>query len=318
MKKPFILIIALFALLVVIIFFIKSNQPASESQDLNDKKIKVVTTLFPLYDITKNIGGDDVSVSLLLDPGIEAHSFEPTPSDMMEISQADVFIYTGSFMEIWAEDILKSINNPDLLIIDASQSINLIENNDNHEEEGVEHEHEGVDPHIWLDFDNLKTMVNNINDGLKTKATDNQEDFELRAANYIDRISLLDKKYREELNNCQQKSIIYSGHYAFAYLAKRYNLSYSSAYGLSPNSEPNASTLVSLAEQLKKTNAGYVFQEELISPRVAEVLEKETGAQILTLSAAHNLSRQDLDTGKTLFSVFEDNLKNLKLGLNCR
>lgn len=317
MKKPFILIIALIALLVVIIFF-KSNQPASESQDVNDKKIKVVATLFPLYDIAKNIGGDDVSVSLLLDPGIEAHSFEPTPSDMMEISQADIFIYTGSFMEIWAEDILKSINNPDLLIIDASQSINLIENNDNHEEEGVEHEHEGIDPHIWLDFNNLKTMVNTINDGLKTKAIDNQEDFELRAANYIDGISLLDKKYREELNNCQQKSIIYSGHYAFAYLAKRYNLGYSSAYGLSPNSEPNASTLVSLAEQLKKTNAKYVFQEELISPRVAEVLEKETGAQILTLSAAHNLSRQDLDAGKTLFSVFEDNLKNLKLGLNCR
>lgn len=323
MKKPFILTAIILTILALAIVFFISDKEDSKKENNEEKKIKVVTTLFPLYDITKNIGGESVDVSLLLDPGIEAHSFEPAPSDMVKISQADIFIYTGNFMEIWAEDILKSVNNPELLVIDASKSIDLIENTDEHgEEDGHEeelgHEHEGVDPHIWLDFDNLKIMVNNINDGLKNKALEGQEDFELRAASYIDRISLFDKKYREELDGCQQKSIIYSGHYAFAYLAQRYGLSYSSAYGLSPNSEPSAEALISLTKQLKETGAKYIFQEELLSPRVAEVLERETGAKILNLSAAHNLSRQDLDAGKTLFSVFEDNLNNLKLGLNCR
>jgi len=323
-KKNIIAVIFLLIISVLLIAVIFGNK--NKTKKINEgepaQKLKIITTIFPLYDIAKNIVGDGAEISLLLNPGIEAHSFEPTPSDMIKISQADIFIYTGKFMETWAEDIIRSVNNPDLLVIDASHNINLIagEHDENEFHEGSESDRhkEGVDPHIWLDFDNLKTMVNNINDGLKTKAVNNQEDFELRAANYIDEISLLDKKYRETLNNCQQKSIIYSGHYAFAYLAKRYNLGYSSAYGLSPNAEPSASTLISLTKQLKANNSKYIFHEELLSPRLAETLERETGAKLLSLNAAHNLSRQELDENKTLFMVFEDNLHKLKLGLNCR
>lgn len=335
MNKKYILLGLAFVMIVALAIIIA----APTQQDFNkkiEKKLTVVTTLFPLYDITRSIGGEEADVSLLLDPGMEAHSFEPTPSDMIKISQADVFIYTGKFMETWAEDVLKSVNNKNLLVIDASRNINLIEDDsehhdedgdEHHDEDGDEHHnedgdghyhHEGGDPHIWLDFDNLKTMVNNINDGLKEKSPKNWETFEFRAADYIDRISLIDSQYREGLTNCQQKFIIYSGHFAFNYLAKRYNLNYLSAYGLSPNSEPSAAVLIALAKQLKENNAAYIFHEELISPRIAETLERETGAKPLSLNAAHNLSRRDLDDGKTLFMVFEENLNNLKLGLNCR
>jgi zinc transport system substrate-binding protein len=323
------LTLTLIVLLLVTLVVIIVNRNDKNLKDDSSEKLKVVTTLFPLYDIAKNIGGESAEVSLLLDPGIEAHSFEPTPSDMVKISQADIFIYTGEFMETWAEDVLRAIKNPKLLVIDTSHSVNFIEDEDHHDDHDEdehhhddhdedEHHHEGVDPHIWLDFDNLKAMVNNINDGLKEKMPIKQEEFEFRAANYIDRLTILDGLYRQGLANCEQKSIIYSGHYAFAYLAHRYNLGYSSAYGLSPNAEPSAATLVSLAKQLKSSNASYIFHEELLSPRIAETLERETGVKLLSLNTAHNLSRQDLDDGKTLFTVFEDNLNNLKLGLNCR
>lgn len=317
MKKSLILITAALVLITIGIIFIKFNGAKTSLNSVDEKKIKIVTTLFPLYDIAKQIGGGEVEVSLLLDPGIEAHAFEPTPSDMVEISQADVFIYTGKFMETWVEDILKSIDNPDLLVIDASRSINLMKEEIEHEEED-DQAHDGIDSHIWLDFDNLKTMVNNINDGLKTKAVGYQEDFELRAANYIDGISALDKRYREGLANCQQKSIIYSGHYAFAYLAKRYNLNYQSAYGLSPNSEPSAQTIAVLIKKAKEDGTKYIFHEELINPRIADTLRRETGTETLMLSAAHNLSREDLTADKTLFMVFDENLNNLRIGLNCR
>lgn len=326
MNKKYILLGLVLLIIVALVSIIAAN-PQREVNNNPDKKLTVVTTLFPLYDVAKNIGGEKADVYLLLDPGMEAHSFEPTPSDMIKISQADVFIYTGKFMETWAEDVLESVNNKNLLVIDASRNVNLIEKSNEHNDEDVDkhndedakdHHDDGNDPHIWLDFDNLKTMVNNINDGLKEKSPKNWETFEFRAADYLDRISLLDAKYKDSLISCEQKSIIYSGHYAFAYLAKRYNLEYLSAYGLSPNSEPSAAVLTSLAKQLKENKATYIFHEELMNPRVAETLERETGAKPLSLSTAHNLSRHDLDNGKTLFMVFEENLNNLKLGLNCR
>lgn len=317
MKKKFAIIIGVLILAIIALVFTMILKIDSKSDNTSEKKIKVVTTLFPLYDIAKHIGGEDVEVSLLLDPGIEAHAFEPTPNDMVEINKADVFIYTGKFMETWAEDILKAVDNPDLLVIDASHNINVIEE-DGHEESEEGNEHGGIDPHIWLDFDNLKMMVNNINDGLKTKAIGHQEDFELRAADYIDNISALDNRYRTGLANCQQDTVIYSGHYAFAYLTKRYHLNYQSAFGLSPNSEPSAKTIAALIKEVKENDLKYIFHEELINPRIADTLHRETGAETLMLSAAHNLSREDLSAGKNLFMVFEENLNNLKTGLKCQ
>ena len=299
----FVLIFLLFTL--SILFFSK------EKEGENEKKIKVITTIFPLYDIAKNVGGDEVEVSMLLDPGLEAHSFEPTPNDMIEINKADIFIYTGPFMEIWAERVISAADNPNILVISASESIELLE-----EEDEPGHKHEEGDPHIWLDFDNLKIMLENIKDGFLEKGL-NEENVQKRANEYEKAINDIDEAYFQYLSNCKTRTLVYGGHYAFAYLTKRYNLSYQSAYGLSPNSEPSALKLTELTEQIKDNNLKYIFHEELLNPRLSETLRQETGVKILNLSAAHNLSREDLDANKSLFQVLLENLKSLQTGLEC-
>ena len=311
----------LIILLVVISIFVLSfiKQEGSGKQE---EKLTVVTTLFPLYDFAKNIGGDKVEVIMLLPPGVEPHGFEPTPSDIVKINEADLFVYTGEFMETWAADIIQGITEKDVKIVDASLGIELMkeeedgENADKHEEES-EHQHGGVDPHIWLDFDNAQKIVETIATSMSEKDPVNAKYFEDNANTYKNKLMELDNNYQTSLTNCQNREIVYGGHYAFGYLAKKYDLSYVAAQGFSPNSEPTAKDLVELVQQIRENNISYVYYEELSSSKIAETLAEETQAQILLLNGAHNLSKEDYENRVTFISLMENNLNNLVQGLGC-
>lgn len=316
MRKKILILTAVIIFVALILFIIKIAFTSKVNNPNN--KIQVITTLFPLYDIAKKIGGESANVSLLLDPGMEAHSFEPTPSDMIKISQANIFIYTGKFMETWAEDILSSINNENLLVVNASDSVVLLSTENASHDNDHKSVSSNIDPHIWLNFDNLKIMVRNIEQGFIKADPNNSDLFNTRAQEYLSSINNLDSQYASALENCEHRNIIYSGHYAFAYLARKYNLHYQSAYGLSPNSEPGAQALIDITRQIKKTDTQYIFLEELMSPNIFLALNNETGTQALSLSTAHNLSKDDLEAGVSLFDVFNKNLNNLKIGLHCQ
>jgi len=191
------------------------------------KKLKVVTTLFPLYDMAKSIGSDKAEVVLLVPPGVEAHSFEPKPSDIVKINNADVFVYTGKFMEPWAEDIIKGTVNKNLIIVDASHGTKMIP--------GVFHDADepagSLDPHIWLDFDNAKIMVKNIVQAFQLQDSANKDFYEQKADDYNSKLTELDALYKKTLAICKDKEIVYGGHYAFGYLARRYGLKYLAAQG---------------------------------------------------------------------------------------
>lgn len=292
-------------------FFIAINQtqkPKNESE-----KIIVITTLFPLYDFAKNIGQDKVEVSLLLPPGVEAHSFEPKPSDIAKVNEADVFVYTGKFMEPWAKDIINGLSGRTVKIVDSSTGIKTIS--------AVSHDKDKpagpIDPHIWLDFDNAKTMVDNVSQALAEKDPANAQFYNQNAGEYKNSLSRLDSDYRLALSSCKNKEIVYGGHYAFGYLANRYGLTYLAAQGLSPDAEPTAQDLIKLVDQIKKNNIRYIFYEELTSPKIAQTLAGETNAKILLLNAAHNLAKKDFEKNVTFISIMKDNLKNLKIGLDC-
>lgn len=278
------------------------------------KNLKVVTTLFPLYDMAKNIGADKVEVSLLLPPGVEAHSFEPKPSDIVKINEADVFVYTGKFMEPWAEDVIKGAANKSLIVVDASRGTTMIP--------GVFHNADepagSLDPHIWLDFDNAKRMVKNIVQAFQVKDSTHVDFYDQKANDYSGKLTELDTLYKTTLATCKEKTIVYGGHYAFGYLAKRYGLKYLAAQGVSPDAEPTANDLIKLVEQIKKDKIKYIFYEELTSPKIAETIAGETKAQMLLLNAAHNLSRDQVDQGLSLFDILEKDLNNLKVGLSCQ
>lgn len=294
---------------IIIGIFAVSN--ISQKPKNNFQKITVITTLFPLYDFAKNIGQDKVEVSLLLPPGIVPHTFEPKPSDIIKINETDLFVYTGKFMEPWAEDIIKGVSRKNVKAIDASIGIKLMK------EEEREDEYGGIDPHFWLDFDNSKIMVDSIARALSERDPSNADFYQINAADYKTKLTQLDDNYRASLSKCKSKEIIYGGHYAFGYMAKRYGLVYKAAYGISPDSEPSAQDLIGLVEQIKKEKIKFVFSEGLLSPRVAEMLAKETESGVLSLNPAGNLPKEDFENNVSFLSIMEKNLANLRTGLQC-
>ncbi len=307
MRTRLILIfIFIFAIVAGFFLFEKNTQEPGN-------KLTVVTTLFPLYDMAKNVGEGKAEVALLLPPGVEAHTFEPKPSDIVKINNADIFVYTGSEMEPWVGDILKSLDNQNLIVVDAGANTNKIQATFHDEDEPVG----AIDPHIWLDFDNAKIMVDNITNAFVKKDFQDSDFYLKNSVDYKVKIDDLDKKFGSALSSCKTKTLVYGGHYAFGYLAKRYGLNYLSAQGVSPNSEPTAKDLINLVDQIKKNNIMYVFYEELSSPKIAQTISSETNAQMLLLNAGHNLSRDQFESGVSYFDILNSDLENLKIGLGC-
>jgi zinc transport system substrate-binding protein len=306
-KKVVVLLIAI----ILVGSFFACTKRAGEPSGM--KKLKVITTLFPLYDMAVHIGADKAEVSLLLPPGMEAHSFEPKPSDIVKINKADIFVYTGKFMEPWAEDVIGGAVNKDLIVVDASRGTKMIPGvRDADEPAG------SLDPHIWLDFGNAEIMVRNIVKAFQFKDSAHKDFYGQKAGDYINKLTALDTSYRMTLAACQDRKIVYGGHYAFGYMANRYGLRYMAAQGISPDAEPTANDLVRLVERIKRDKIKYIFYEELTSPRIARTIAGETDAKLLPLSAAHNLSRDEFEQGLSFFDILERDLDNLRVGLECK
>lgn len=298
-----------------------------------DDKIKIVTTLFPQYDFVKEIAKDKVEVILLLSPGMEAHSYEPTPQDIVNIQKSDIFIYTGEYMEPWAHKIIESAKSESLVIVDTSKGIELIEGNHEHEEneheesehqhEEDEHEHQDQndnhgkkDPHIWVDLVHAQTMVDNIVDGL-VEADPNNEDFYIQNAKaYKEKLQGLHEKFSETFKKTKYNKIMFGGHFIFGYFAKRYDLEYVSPYsGFAPDAEPTPKKIVELIENMKQSGIKVIYYEELIDPKVAKVISEQTGAEMMLLHGAHNVTKEEFNSGISYIKIMEDNLEKLKLGL---
>ncbi len=266
-----------------------------------ENKPAVITTLFPIYDFARQIGQDKISVTLLLPAGVEAHSYEPSAGDVVKVNKADIFIYISNLMEPWVEKFTSGVDNKKLVILAAGDGL------------------ADRDPHIWLDFSKAMAMVDRIRDALIARDPANRDFYLVSARQYNEKLASLDTEYRQTLSACRNKVLIFGGHFAFGYLAQRYHLLFLSAYkGFSPDAEPTPRNLAELVDKIRQYQVKYIFYEELLSPRVAEILSQETGAQLLQLSAAHNLSREEMDKGVSFIDVMKANLANLRQGLLCQ
>ena len=163
-----------------------------------------------------------------------------------------------------------------------------------------------------------KRMVENIRDGLERKDPAGSATYRKNADAYLARLDELDRRFREGLSRCSQRLFLHGGHYAFGYLAKQYGLRYVSAYPLSANAEPTPRKLMELVDLMRKNSLHHIFYEELLSPRVAQTIARETGATLLQLYVIENVSREELAAGSTYLSLMESNLNNLRTGLECR
>ena len=321
--------------LIVTLMATASGCNIGKYADLDDSKPLIVTTLFPQYDFARQLVKDKAEVVLLLSPGVESHDFEPTPSDIILINKADLFIYTGDEMEPWVAKILDSIDNKDLAIIDVSEGVETIceeenrEHNHVHDENiqsgniilesdehsGHDHSH-GADPHIWTSPVNAMKMVENIQKALVEIDSENASFYETNAHEYIHSLEELDSQFRQIVSESDSKTIYFGGRFAMSYFAHEYGLNYVAAFdSCQAESEPSARLIVKIIDLMRKENVTYIFHEEMTDPKAARIIAEEIDGEALLLHSCHNISKAEMAAGATYLSLMEQNVTNIRKAL---
>lgn len=284
-----------------------SNADGNQSQG---GKLSVYASFYPMYDFASKIGGDKVDVANMVPAGTEPHDWEPTAADIAGLEQADVFVYNGAGMEHWAEDVLASLQNKELVAMEASKGVSLREGH--HEDE--EGEGETHDPHVWLDPMNAKKEMANIKDAFVQADPDNRDYYEANYAKYAADLDALDKEFRDTLSGLEKKDVIVS-HEAFGYLCAAYGLNQVGIEGLSPDSEPDPARMAEITEFAKDHDVKVIFFEELVSSKVSETIADAIGAETAVLNPIEGLSDEQQAAGDDYFTVMRQNLQALKTAL---
>lgn len=292
------LILAL-ALLCLAVWSAGCSLPRRETPPAAGERVLVMATIFPVYDFARQVGGDRVEVRLMVPPGAEPHDWEPTPQDLAALSQAKVFIYSGAGLEPWVNKVLSGNLRKDAVVVEASQGVDLYTAPDGH-----------TDPHVWLDPDNARKMVNNIRDGLVAADAAHKTEYEQNAAAYVKQLIGLDAAYRDALAHVARRDFVTS-HAAFGYLARRYGLNQIPIMGLAPDAEPTPETMAGIVRLVREQGIKYIFFETLVSPKLSQTIARETGASTLVLNPLEGLSPQEMAQGKNYLTVMHDNLVNL-------
>lgn len=292
--------------------------------------LKVIATLFPQYDFTRQIAGDKAEVRLLLPPGAESHSYEPTPSDMKNIANADLFIYTGPHMEPWAKRLADSVSRPDgVMIVDASIGIRYRDGDEPHAEEGEDadsgheaderageiHSHE-FDPHIWLDPTLAAVMADNIAHALAKRDATNAETYLANARALREELEEMDAEFRRIVESSPRRALVFGERFAFAYFFDRYRLEEVGAYkSCAPGAEPGLKAVLEVIEYIKKNGVKFIYRETTSASRISKVLNQETGAEILTVDSLHNLPADKRTHTHTYQTVMRENMATFAKGL---
>lgn len=306
-----------------------SNSTMEETASGNNPdKLTIVATLFPQYDFAREIAGDKAEILLLLPPGMESHSFEPTPGDIITIHNSDVFLYTGDEMEPWASGIAHNIEET-VVVADLSKGIELCkdehdhsheevkEDSDHaHEEEPDGHNHE-YNPHIWTSPVLAMTMVENIIDALVKADPNNAAYYEANGAAYLEKLHELDHHFREIVEHADFDTIYMGSKFSLLYFMEEYGLHYIAAYdSCEEEAEPSIKRVVSMIKSMREAGITSVYYQELIEPYIAETIAEATGGETYLFHSCHNVSRDDLEAGVTYISLMEQNALNLEKGLN--
>lgn len=278
--------------------------------------IRVVATIYPLYELSQQVGGDRVSVRLLVPPGVEAHDWEPTAQDLRAIEAARVFVYSGAGFEPWVARALDQIDSARTISIDAAQGLDLLPASEE-EHAGGQGERGGFDPHFWLDPTLAAAAANHIQEGLSTADPPGAALYSDNVRAYVAELEALDRDLNQGLRGCAQNQFV-TAHAAFGYLARRYGLEQVPIAGISPDAEPTPSRLAELKTFLTQSGVRYVFTETLVSPALAETLAREVGAQTLVLNPVEGLTPEETARGETYVSVMRHNLEALRTALECR
>jgi zinc transport system substrate-binding protein len=280
-------------------------------------KPKLITTVFPLAEIARAVAGDRVEIELLLPPGAEVHTWQPRFSDVRKLAAADAFVLIGSGLEPWAGDLLRGAAKPGLRVLEIGRGLPLAALSGRAEDE---HEHggQGTDPHLWLDFEMDRAVVDSIAGLLGAIAPDGASVFRTRAEAYKSALSKLDEEFRSGLGDCAARKLIFCGHSAFGYLARRYRLEVQSVYGASPDAAPTPKALAAVIESARASRVRTIFFEPGVGEKLARLIADQAGADVRPLLPGHNLTPDERSAGRTFLDLMRTNLESLRHGLACR
>ncbi len=302
----------------------QSTDAKKQTEATTEKKLNVVATIYPEYDFLRQIAGDKINLSLLLPPGGEVHTFDPTTKDLQAITKSDMFVYVGGDSDEWVEKVLGNLSKKTAVVklMDQVKTIEEVEKEgmtpekEEKEEKGGKEEKE-YDEHVWTDPNNVITICNKLCAKLSKLDPDNAAVYKANTAAYVKKLQKLDKSFKDVVKTAKRKVIIVGDRFPFAYFAKRYGLDYFAAFpGCSADTEPSAKSLSFLIQKTKKEKIPVVFHIELSNEKVADAICKETGAKKALLNAVHNVSKADFDKGVTYLDLMNHNVDALKEALN--
>ncbi len=279
----------IFIIIIILLSILSCNNNDNNISD----KLQIYTSIYPIYDFTKKIGGEKITVYNMTKAGAEPHDFEITSKDMANLSKADLFIYNGGGMEHWVDSVKNALN---IKYVDSSSNINNQNN---------------LDPHFWLSPKNAKIQMENIKNGLIEIDSENKNYYESNYNLYASRLDKFDNKIKNSLSNIKNRNLVLT-HPAFGHFCKEYSLTQIAI----ARDEADPKAMAEIITFIKNNDIKAIFYEEFSSSKLADSIAKETQIKILTLNPIESLSEKNIEAGEDYFSIMEKNLISLLDGLN--
>ena len=313
---------------------VKQTDKQTGAAEKTDEKLSVVTTIFPQYDFVREIAGEEVELKMLLKPGEETHSYEPTPQDMIAIENSDIFIYVGGENDEWVEDMLTSMpdeNRVTLRLVDCVDTYEEEHVEGMKEEGGLFHEEENnvqsdaaevhsvheIDEHVWTSPKNAVQIVEAIKEILIRKDPNRRDVYEENAAAYTDKLAELDMRFKKITEETDNPLLLFGDRFPFRYFTEEYGISYYAAFpGCASDTEPSAATMAFLIDKAKQEKIPVILKMELSNADIANAIAEATGAKVMTFYSCHNISAEDFEKGETYYTMMEKNVETLKEALD--
>ncbi|MCR4688789.1 MAG: zinc ABC transporter substrate-binding protein [Saccharofermentans sp.] len=330
-------------------FMLAGCVTACNTNTAKGDNIQIVTTIFPEYDWVVNVLGENpanAEVTMLLDNGVDLHSYQPSVDDIVKISDCDLFIYVGGESDGWVDEALEGATNEDMVVINLmdvlsdavveEEEVEGMEHHHHDEEEGEEHDHEHeegeedhdhdheheepeMDEHVWLSLDNAGIVVNEISDAMQQIDPDNADTYKSNAEAYVAKLDELDAQYQDAVANAATNTLVFGDRFPFRYMTDDYNLEYFAAFsGCSAETEASFDTITFLASKIDELSLNAIVTIEGENKSIAESIVENTATQdqqILTLDSMQATTSDDVANGATYLSIMQSNLEVLKTAL---
>lgn len=279
----------------------------------------VVCSIFVPYDFARQVAGDRANVVMLIPPGVESHSYEPSPSDIITIENADLFLYVSEHTETWVPQIVSSLEKKQVKCVDIAETLGIEVHDHEHEHEEHEHEHEEheADEHIWTNLETAAAMVRLTASEMADADSRNADYYTANGESYADKILALRDDFSLLTASAKRNEIVSGSRFAMKNFTEEFGIEFTAAFdSCVDNTEPSAGVMAKIIDKINDDSIPVIFYEELTEPKIARAVSLETGAKMLLLHSCHNISASELKSGASYLSLMTQNYNNLKEALN--